>query len=252
MRIVGWQGNEISNLVDWANLFSTSQKGRQWKEGRSAYSLADFIMIRGGAAHLESRISLILSQQVNLETATPEYRAKFDSFRGNPSNLDLGINGYVDSGASLFVGVEAKVDEKFGDTVGKTHGDGIRKRKTGKRTNAPERVEGLISRYASEPGGDLLSWWSHVRYQLLTGTAGTVCAGKGVSVFYVLVFKTRCYDEQKGKDNQRDYEEFINCAGNRLVAPTPDAVLAHEITLDGKRLTCIYDYVDILNGQGGL
>ena len=118
MRIISWKGNEISSLENWASLFSESHKSRHWKEGRSAYSLSDFIMNHGGGAHLESRISSVLSQPVKLETATPEFLAKFDSYKGNRSNLDLGINGRVGSGASLFVGVEAKVDEEFGKTCG--------------------------------------------------------------------------------------------------------------------------------------
>ena len=66
---------------------------------------------------MEKRMSVVLSGQVILEQATPEYLARFDSYPGNPSNLDLGITGYLKRSSlkeGLFVGVEAKVDETFG------------------------------------------------------------------------------------------------------------------------------------------
>ncbi len=63
-------------------------------------------------------------------------------------------------------------------------------------------------------------------------------------MFYVLVFKTRLYDEQRGKENQQDYEHFINCVGGQLLGQGIPRGPAHELELDGKRLTCIYDYIE--------
>ena len=118
MIVVDSQGNRISSLDQWRNrYFGTPSKAKQWKEGRSAYSLAKFIMDQQkGAAYLENRISSVLSQEVELEQATPELQARFDSCPGNHSNLDLAITGWVgrsESKSSLFVGVEAKVNEPF-------------------------------------------------------------------------------------------------------------------------------------------
>ena len=70
-------------------------------------------MNRNGAAHLESRISSVLSQPVTLEQGTPENAASFDRYQG-PARIDIGISGGIGSGESLFVGLEAKVDESFG------------------------------------------------------------------------------------------------------------------------------------------
>ena len=63
---------------------------------------------------------------------------------GNPSNLDLGITGHVDRWPlrpSLFVGVEAKVDETFGSTVRSRYSSAMKTREAGKNTNAPEEGE---------------------------------------------------------------------------------------------------------------
>ena len=137
MRIVDPQGQEIPDLEQWwTRVFEGTSKARHWKEGRSAHSLADFIMSRNGATHLEERISSVLSQQVTLEKATPELPARFDSYPGKPSNLDLGITGLVGQPVhqqTLFVGLEDKVDEPFGSsTVGSRYFSAMRTRRVGR------------------------------------------------------------------------------------------------------------------------
>ena len=205
-------------------------------------------MDRKGAAHLEKRMSAVLSQRIELERATPEFLAKFDCYPGNPSNLDLGITGHVERSSlrsSLFVGVEAKVDETFGNTVRGRYSSAIETRRRGQSTNAPERVKGLLSKYFSVQGSPDSSRFADVRYQLLTGTAGTVAAQGEVSAFYILVFRTSMYDERRGLSNLRDYESFIEAARGKLLIRDGKDFRADEIELDGKRLLCVYDYVDL-------
>ena len=248
MRIVDSRGQRISNLIEWrSRIFDGTSKEKDWKKGRSAHSLAEFIMDRKGAAYLETRMSSVLSQHAKLEQATPEYLAKFDSYRGNPSNLDLGITGYVERltlRASLFVGVEAKVDETFASTVKSRYSSAMKKRAAGKNTNAPERVKGLLSKYFSVHGSPDSSRFADIRYQLLTGTAGTAAALGEVSTFYILVFRTSMYDERRGLSNLEDYESFMEAAGGRLLIRDGKDFRADELELDGKRLVCVYDYVD--------
>ena len=89
-------------------------------------------------------MSVVLSGQVILEQATPEYLARFDSYPGNPSNLDLGITGYLKRSSlkeGLFVGVEAKVDETFGGTVKSRYSSAMKTREAGKNTNGAGESE---------------------------------------------------------------------------------------------------------------
>ena len=172
-------------------------------------------MDRKGAAYLEERMSQVLSRHIKLEQATPEYLARFDSYPGNPSNLDLGITGEVgplNLRESLFVGIESKVDESFGNTVGSRFSSAMKSREAGRSTNAPERVRDLLGKYFAVKGSPDSSRFADIRYQLLTGTAGTVAAPGKVSVFYILVFKTSMYDARNGSANQQDYGEFIEAA----------------------------------------
>ena len=105
MTITNPDGSEITTMEQWSERVNSSH----WKQGRSAYSLADFVMNRGGAGVLRKRLSSVLSRPVRLDRATPEYGAKFDSHGGSPSKLDLGIFGRGGSESGLFVGLEAKV-----------------------------------------------------------------------------------------------------------------------------------------------
>ena len=120
----------------------------------------------------------------------------------------------------------------------------MKTREAGKSTNAPERVLGLLSKYFSVQGSPDSSRFADIRYQLLTGTAGTVAAPGEVSVFYILVFRTSMYDERRGLANQQDYERFIEAAHSKLLTRDGKNFRADELELVGKRLVCVYDYVD--------
>ena len=78
------------------------------------------------------------------------------------------------------------MDEAFGVTVFARYRDARRRREKGKPTDAPERVEGMVSRYSPGNVQDALNRFGTICYQLLTGTAGVLAVGKDVSVFHVL------------------------------------------------------------------
>ena len=201
-----------------------------------------------GSEYLERRISSALTRNVKLEEATPEYMAGFDSYPGGPSNLDLGITGHVGCStrrSSLFVGGEAKVDETFGSTVESRYRSALKARRDGKRTNAPERVKDLLSKYFSVSDPPDTSGFAGIRYQLVTGTAGTVATPGEMFVFYILVLRTSMYDASRGLENRRDYERFVEAACGRTLILDGKGFRADELVLDGKRLVCVYDHVDL-------
>ena len=223
-------------MAEWA----TIHKPRHWRNGRSAYTLADFILHRNGAAHLESRLSETLGEEVFINAITPEREVRFDSF-GKGRMHDLGVAATAGR-SSLFVGVEAKVDERFGDNVKKRYQSAKRDLARNSSSNAVTRIEQLLTRFAPplslDSAGDL-------RYQLIHGTAGTVAARQDNNqpydgyVFYVLVFQTGLYDAATGAGNYADYQNFIKRVGGQELSP-----LAHCITVDGRELTCIYESID--------
>ena len=238
MKVTDSSGNRISTMEQWKPLVRPAH----WKEGRSAYSIADFILNRQGATYMESSISSVLSQPIRLEQGTPEFAAKFDGYSG-PARLDIGISGQAGAQQNLFVGVEAKVDEPFGsETVCERYTKAIEYLSSNPRSKAAARVRELLSLYLGDTDEPCESRFADVGYQLLTAAAGTVAQQKDVSVFYVVVFKSGEFDEVKGEENQLDYENFITLVGGERLMRDHEESLAHEITLNGRQLICIYEY----------
>ena len=240
MNIESKDGRAIHTLEDWAGLYDTPQQSHQWKEHRSAYSVADFVLHHDGADRLQRRVSETVNEPVSFERIVPEYEQRFDSF-GRGRVHDLGIFGRAADGRSVFVGVEAKVDETFGPTVHDSYLQSKANQITGTSTNAPARIEQLLAMHFSAPDVSMFD----VRYQLLYATAGTLSANADISGLYVIVFKTPLYDESIGANNYRDYIHFVNKVGGEPLAIDDKGAIAHAITFDDKRLVCVHEYFDL-------
>ena len=228
MVIQSTDGRSLKTLEHWS-----LRKRNHWKRGRSAYEVANFIVNRNGADKLARRVSQVLGGPVQFDKITPEYEVRFDKQRGKGRVHDLGIWGATSSGDSLFVGVEAKVDERFGE---KTVAQEWQRRTVGKEA----RIRQLCSRFQNGRG---ISQTDDVRYQLMYATAGTVDAGASVSVFYVAVFLTDAYRPTKGEANYKDYMEFVRRVGGVATADDADGATSYTLNLAGRQLTTIYDYI---------
>ena len=241
MKIVSPHGNEISSLEDWSRL----HKPRHWKEGRSAYSVADFILNRSGVAHLESRLTEVLRRQVVVSCITPEKQIKFDRYRGNGRKHDLGINCVVDERDSLFVGLEAKVEEPFAGVIQEELAKAERTLVKKPESNMARRIKELPARYSS---GLSLDSMLDIRYQLVHGTVGTVAARQDsggpfdLYVFYVLVFQTALFDQSVGDRNHRDFQRFVNRVGS--TSYEIPLLESYAIEIDNRQLTCIYEQIE--------
>lgn len=243
MRIEDIHGRELAALDDWAVLYDTPRERRHWKQHRSAFSIADFILNYDGAEIIRSRISATLEQEIRFDRIVPEYEVSFDGF-GRGRMHDLGIFGQSDSGDSVFVGVEAKVDETFNVTVREAYLKAKANQIAGVSTNAPERIEKLLAMHFGHFEPPRVPMFD-VRYQLLYATAGTLAQGADISVLFVAVFKTRLYSELLAAENFRDYIQFMTEAGATPIKLADRAAAGHELELDGRKLTCLYESFEL-------
>ena len=114
---IEYKGTPVRSIIDWEKIvFKSENKKKHWESGRSDYSLADFILNKNGVELIKSEVVEVLKEDVIFDVAYPEYEVRFDNF-GKGREHDLGIYGETDSGKTVFIGLEAKVDEAFGDTI---------------------------------------------------------------------------------------------------------------------------------------
>lgn len=240
MDVIGPDREKIDSMAAWARLYESPRSAHQWKEHRSAYSLAEFILNRNGAEALRMRIGEALGESVEFERAVPELEVRFDQF-GRGRVHDLGITGRTASGKSLFVGVEAKVDEPFGALVREAYLSAKARQIAGESTNAPERIEQLLKLHFHTPSPSVFE----VRYQLLYATAGTLAAGADISVLYIAVFKTPLFSEIVSAENYRDYVDFMSKVGAEPLKIHSEKATGHMLLLGSNKLICIHEYFDL-------
>lgn len=195
-----WRKEPISGHRAWRGRIAPKDD----VQGRSAPTLANAWC---GPMELLAALSTVDSlSDFDIEDLHAEEQTHFDDF-GGPRNHDLVVVGTT-AGEKAIVCIEAKAGETFGGTVDEYRGAAIRKREGGDSTNAPERLERLLSTYA--PDLDPLSEEvGALRYQLLTALAGTVMAASELkaqhAVLMIHEFKT---DARESADNSGDLARF--------------------------------------------
>lgn len=238
-------GIEIQNIKEWKEHFFNKEKEMHWVKGRSAYSIADFMMNRNGEKTITDIVSQILNEEIILEIAYPEMEVRFDDF-GHGREHDVGIWGKTNSNKNVFIGLEAKVDESFNKPIIDTYLDAKCKELNGVSTNAVKRIDGILKRCYKTVKPECFN----LRYQLLYSTLGTIDAKNDtgyadISIMMIMVFKTGDYNDEKGKDNHHDYLQFIKSFEHDKILLNGNSE-AHSLSIRGKKLYSVYMNIETL------
>jgi hypothetical protein len=234
MRIE-FKGDTISNLGEWERFAFSGAKAKHWAEGdgRSAFSLADFIINNDGEQRITDLVSAQINEKFTLDLAHPEFEARFDKY-GHGREHDLGIFGKTITGKKIFIGIEAKVDESFGGTIAYAYHTAKAKELNGESTNWPKRIEELLKfNFKTIKVSDF-----KLSYQLLFSTAGTLCIDADIHILLILVFKTESYNSKKGAANYKDLQAFLKKAEADKIADN-----TYKLNMNNKDLTIIYKEV---------
>jgi len=200
----------IKNINEWKEIFTKNQnKKDHWKEGRSAYELANFMLNKNGENTVKHFLEKALNEEIILLKGYIEFEVKFDKYNHGREH-DLGIWGKTNSNKTIFVGIESKVDESFNETVKEVYIKNIVKELKGEKTNTPKRIENLLKRNFTI----ISERQFEIRYQLLYSTVGTIDAMENkkyadIPIFLIIVFKSKAYDSNKGEKNYKDFLYFI-------------------------------------------
>ena len=210
-----YKEKEITKKEDWKNAFCSAynkkeKEDKHWREGRSAECLAEDFMGEN-ATGKETMIEMVRlclnSQNISLEKACIEHASKFDEYK-RPRMQDLAIWGRSDK-KNIFIGIEAKVDEKFGSKSLSEQRKYVNNLKT--KTDAGNRLNKLIEDFLDRKEKENES----LRYQLLYYLAGSIREPNTDVIFLpVIVYKTRAskfnlYSKKLGDKNYNDYVNFM-------------------------------------------
>lgn len=232
------KGKVIKNMPQWENVVSR----RHWVQGRSAYSLADYILNKGGIKEIKDLVKDITGLDYEFE-AEIEKVSKFDQYN-SPRQHDLGIKGKTVDGKTIFIGLEAKVNESYGSySIASYYNYGLKKRKEGSGTHIPERIDGLLKLIF--PKDTPPNTKSTLRYQLHHATAGTLHEQADIRIFLILTFITNLYSTTDGIRNNKHLVDFVNS-----IEPKSEIGYRNNIyrlvTIDNKKLHIIHKEIPFI------
>lgn len=214
--VISKDNQAIQTVADWFRIAPPKGGKDQWVPGRSAYECARAWCSNATEPSVPSELSALLKSCSSTKDATitavfPERRIRFDKLAGEPRNSDLAILAKYEEGC-LAINIEAKADEPFDRYVRDVLMDGARRIAADIPTNLVARVQGLARSIFSRPlnGASALG---NLRYQLLTGIAGTISfaleTGASRGLFVIHEFVTDFTDDSKHEMNKRDLDAFV-------------------------------------------
>lgn len=196
--------NIITTVEEWYQFAPPKAKGKHWKDGRSAKSLAQFMTDKNQVKKLEDILVELEYDTNGVISCTPEANTVLPC-KGNGRNHDL-----LMIGEDFVVGIEAKVSESFGEEI------------STELIEASDNKKGRIDKLANELFGCKINEVKdglELRYQLLTGVYGTLREAennqKSKALFLVVVFTDglTSEDENAVNRNNDDFKNFCQQIG---------------------------------------
>ena len=196
--------NIITTVEEWYQFAPPKAKGKHWKDGRSAKSLAQFMTDKNQVKKLEDILVELKYGTNGVISCTPEANTVLPC-KGNGRNHDL-----LMIGEDFVVGIEAKVSEPFGEEI------------STELIEASDNKKGRIDKLANELFGCKINEVKDglkLRYQLLTGVYGTLREAeknkKSKALFLVVVFTDglTSEDENAVNRNNDDFKNFCQQIG---------------------------------------
>jgi hypothetical protein len=181
-----------------------------WQDGRSAKELARAWINGTGETDLLALLDLAKQTRgFSIRQATAEAQTAFDDWPGGRRNHDLLVDGDA-RGRPVTVGLEAKADESFGQTLASYARAADRKVERREATNAPQRLAGLLKNIAGTTLAERPEL-KELRYQLFSGVAGTLAAAdaNGYAAFVVHEFDTSKTTQKKHEANAAALATFV-------------------------------------------
>lgn len=209
-------GKPITSPQSWLSAAPPKGGLDHWVAGRSARELAEAWCGEDGPCIPTEIHQLLQSHQdlvdIAVTHAYPERRIRFDDLRGEPRNADLAIKA-TDLAGVIGITVEGKADEAFDRPVSAVLQSAAKRIGEDVHTGAISRIE-MLSAALLPPWHDGLPHLGDLRYQLLTGVAGTIAwareIGASRAAFLVHEFVTANTRDENHARNAADLNTFLS------------------------------------------
>ena len=264
MVIKNKHNKELDTLSKWEDGFKSVDKNH-WEPGYSAHSLGVFFTSKQGKEWLKELTLMLFGEDVSWDEARIEHESKLDTFGGRHRMQDLALWGKLNDGTSIFMGIEAKVLESFGNYALRDEYDTAKEEQkkreaVGKNSNKPARVDNITHFFfpgKSPYDRDICN----LRYQLMHYFKASILEAPtygeslqslkkernrvDIVVLPVLVFKTAIYDKNpdKGRLNEQDYNYF--CDAIKLEKKIIGGKEIRVGIIDGRKIISFYEKINI-------
>lgn len=216
--------NIITTVEEWYQFAPPKAKGKHWKDGRSAKSLAQFMTDKNQVKKLEDILVELKYDTNGVISCTPEANTVLPC-KGNGRNHDL-----LMIGEDFVVGIEAKVSEPFGEEI------------STELIEASDNKKGRIDKLANELFGCKINEVKdglELRYQLLTGVYGTLLEAennqKSKALFLVVVFTDGLTYEDENAVN-RNNDDFKNFCQQIVLSAEGGTICKSNVALTIKKV----------------
>ena len=261
MKIKNKYGDVLDTLAKWKAGFERVDDPKHWEEGYSAHSLGYFFTEGKGMSWLDGISLSLFGEKISWDDARIEHESKLDQYGGRHRMQDMALWGKLSSGESVFMGIEAKVLESFGNYILRDEYDNAKAEKKkreaeGKNSNKPARVEEITDFLfpGKTPYNPVIC---NLRYQLMHYFEASIREATtynesfqplskrkhrvDIVVLPVLVFMTEHYKEdvEKGNLNERDYKEF--CEALCLESSEIGGKSVYVGNIDGRKVITFYE-----------
>lgn len=238
LHIFTEKGKAITSTNEWHEYAPPLNPERQWKDFRSAKELAKSVFDNATLAPLLETVLNRFKYPVPVEmSGYPEKATKLPWGRSGDRKHDLLLE---DADKSLIIGIEAKADEPFDNSIEKKRLDSQKNADGG--VNMSKRLDGILNLLY---GSNLPKNKETLMYQLLSATAGVILEASNNNFKYAcalfLVFESDQLDKQKLEKNEKDWKDFcksLNIDENGGI-----------ITIEGIRCLIVKEQIHLQNAS---
>lgn len=248
------KGNNIINSIkDWEDKAPPKDKKKQWVPERSAFELAN-VWVGTDKVVIPSKFSKIIQsvpvfKNIILIEGEPEAQLRFDNRKGEPRNADLAIKGKVNE-ETVAITIEAKADEAFGEILHNATINALERKLENYKSQGVERIIDLLKSILPSQTKSLPKL-DKIRYQLLTGVAGTIAYANSIkskyAIFIVHEFHTSKTSLKKIEANSLDLENFMKRLSNSFITSIVPGKLYGPFSIPG--LPLFKDIPDLYIGK---